>query len=218
MSQEKPDGGCLAWSIVAASSIVSFIQDGFLYSFGLLLPVLSTEFGVSKTEASLVHTLMSFMTLGSGPVVAEMTKRFGHRAVSVAGTLLAMAGLAAAGLYFFRANKPTIEMIYLFVGIFTGFGFGMMYTPAMDIIEHYFDRAIGIAAAGSGLGQFAIARSSCSYVRVSACRTLSSALLAWSPSPFPSCWSTGHHKTKELMRRVTMWSRVQLLRVGVGAI
>ena len=133
-----------------------------IYSFGLLLPVISTTFGAGKTEASLVHTLMSLMTLGSGPVVAEAIKKFGHCLVSVVGTLLAMAGLAAAGLYVSHTNEPAIAMLYLFVGILTGFGFGLMYTTAMDIIERYFDQhlglANGIAAAGSGLGQFALAQ------------------------------------------------------------
>ena len=161
MTQERPDGGCLAWSIVAASSMVSFIQDGFIYSFGVMLPVLSKDFGVNKKEASLVNSLTTFMTLGSGLVVAGWTKKFGHRGVSVAGTLLAMAGLAAAGLYISLVNEPTIGIIYLCVGILTGFGFGMMYLPAMDIIEHYFssrlNTASGIATAGSGLGQTVIA-------------------------------------------------------------
>ena len=35
------DGGCLAWTIVAASFMVSFLQDGFRDSFGLLLPTVT---------------------------------------------------------------------------------------------------------------------------------------------------------------------------------
>ena len=31
MSDGKPDGGCLAWTIVAASFMVSFLQDGFRF-------------------------------------------------------------------------------------------------------------------------------------------------------------------------------------------
>ena len=41
--------------------------------------------------------------------------------------------------------------------LLTGLGFGLMYLPAWDIVEVYFDRrlglATGVAAAGSGLGQ-----------------------------------------------------------------
>ena len=130
-------------------------------SFGLLLPVISTTFGAGKTEASLVHTLMYSMMLCSGPVVAEAIKKFGHCLVSVVGTLLAMAGLAAAGLYISLTNEPAIALLYLFVGILTGFGYGLTYTAAMDIIERYFDQhlglANGIAAAGPALGQVALA-------------------------------------------------------------
>ena len=132
-----------------------------IYSFGLLLPLIGKEFDVGKTEASLIHTLMTVMTLGSAPVVAEATKRFGHRAVTLAGTLVAMFGLAAAGLYISFADEPAIVILYICVGGFTGFGFGMMYLPAIDIVEHWFSRRLGlangIAAAGSGLGQFIIA-------------------------------------------------------------
>ena len=90
-----------------------------IYSFGLLLPVISTTFGAGKTEASLVHTLMSLMTLGSGPVVAEAIKKFGHCLVSVVGTLLAM-----AGLYISLTNEPAIAVLYLFVGFSLVLGSG----------------------------------------------------------------------------------------------
>ena len=43
----------------------------------------------------------------------------------------------------------------------TGLGFGLIYLPAMDIVQVYFRRnlglATGIAAAGSGFGQFVLA-------------------------------------------------------------
>ena len=43
----------------------------------------------------------------------------------------------------------------------TGLGFGLMYLPAMDIVQVYFNSnlgvAYGLASAGSGLGQLIIA-------------------------------------------------------------
>ena len=124
---------------------------------------------MGKTEASLIHTLMTVMTLGSAPVVAEATKRFGHREVTLAGTLLAMFGLAAAGLYISFAAEPAIVVLYICVGGFTGFGFGMMYLPAIDIVEHWFSRRLGlangIAAAGSGLASSSLLHCSSSFSR-----------------------------------------------------
>jgi hypothetical protein len=88
-SASYPDGGCLAWTIVAASFMVSFLQDGFRDSFGLILPTISSHFNIGRAEADLMHL------------------------------------------------------------------------PAMDIVEVYLSRnlglATGIAAAGSGFGQFVLA-------------------------------------------------------------
>ena len=113
-----------------------------IYSIGVLLPRINKEFDVGKTRASLVHTLIGTITLGACPLAAEAIKvaeksckRFGHLVVSLAGTLLAMAGFAAAGLYVSLANEPAIEVLYGLIGFLSGFGFCLMYLPAMDIIE-----------------------------------------------------------------------------------
>ena len=85
--------------------------------------------------------------------VAERSfKRFDHLVVSLVGTLLAMAGFAAAGLNVSLANEPIIDVLYGLIGFLSGFGFCLMYLPAMHIIERYFKEdlrlASGIASAG----------------------------------------------------------------------
>jgi len=156
-----PDGGCLAWMIVAASFMVSFLQDGFRDSFGLLLPSVSMHFNTGRTEAAMTNSIMTFLTLGSGPLVAFMVQKIGHRNVTVIGVFLASLGLLVAGFSIEYMAPPSLAVLYVSVGLMTGLGFGFMYLPAMDIIEVYFDRnlglATGIAAAGSGLGQLIMA-------------------------------------------------------------
>ena len=53
-----------------------------------------------------------------------------------------------------------IFLFYIITGGVAGIGFGFMYLPAMTIIDHWFDKrmglATGIAAAGSGIGQFVL--------------------------------------------------------------
>jgi len=160
-SSYHPDGGCLAWTIVAASFMVSFLQDGFRDSFGLILPAVSEQFGVGRAEAALTNSIMTFLTLGSGPLVAIMVKKFGHRIVTLMGVCLATIGLFLAGVYIDMSDAPSIVVLYLTVGVLVGLGFGLMYLPAMDIVEIYFNKnlgvATGIAAAGSGFGQFVMA-------------------------------------------------------------
>ena len=64
-------------------------------------------------------------------------------------------------------------IVGLSLSVFVGVGFGFMYLPAMSIIDHWFDRnlglATGIAAAGSGIGQSALAPLSQLMIRQEIC-------------------------------------------------
>ena len=140
-----------------ASFFISFLQDGFTYSFGLLLPRISEHFQVGRGEAALSSSIMIFLIFAIGPLAAALTTKYGHRAVTLLGVAVSSFGLLTAAVYIHLINVPNIVVLYLTVGLFTGLGFGLMYLPAWDIIEVYFDRrlglATGLAAAGSGLGQ-----------------------------------------------------------------
>ena len=154
----RPDGGCTAWLVVAASFMISLIQEGATYSFGLLLPRISERFNVGRAEAALTSSLFIFLTFGSGPLVASLTSRLGHRLVTILGVTIATLGLLIAAIYIHLTPEPSIIVLYVSVGIITGLGFGLMYLPAWDIIEVYFDKrlgfATGVAAAGAGIGHF----------------------------------------------------------------
>ena len=47
---KSEERGCLPWLIVFASFAVSFIQVGFSYSYGLLLPSVASHFQVSRAD------------------------------------------------------------------------------------------------------------------------------------------------------------------------
>ena len=97
----------------------------------------------------------------SGPLVAALLTSNGHRKVTLAGVLLATGGLLLSALYIQVSTSPSIVVLYLTIGLLTGLGFGLMYLPAMDIVEHFFSRrlglAMGLACCGSGFGQFVLA-------------------------------------------------------------
>ena len=52
-------------------------------------------------------------------------------------------------------------VLYITIGLLTGLGFGMMYLPAIDVVNHFFSRrlglAMGIASCGCGLGTMVLA-------------------------------------------------------------
>ena len=62
------------------------------------------------------------------------------RKLTLAGVFLSSLGLLVSGLYIQLVASPNILVLYLTVGVATGFGFGLMFLPAMDIVEHYFNR------------------------------------------------------------------------------
>ena len=178
----KQREGCLAWSIVVATFMIHVLQSGFSDSFGLILPAIKETFQASNSEASLANSLVVFLSLGSSPLAAWLTSRLGHRVTMMAGVLLATAGLLSAGLYvdltasgeqglnrnttsgYHNVNgdrHPNILVLYLTVGLLTGLGFGLTYLPSMTIMKMHFDRnlgiACGLAASGTGFGQFLMA-------------------------------------------------------------
>ena len=93
--------------------------------------------------------------------MATLLTSSSHRKVTLAGVLLATVGLLLSAAYINISLAPCIIVLYLTIGLLTGLGFGLMYLPAMDIVEHFFSRrlglAMGLACCGSGFGQFVLA-------------------------------------------------------------
>ena len=58
----------------------------------------------------------------------------------ILGVVMATAGLLIAGFSIEFLHPPSLAILYLSIGVMTGLGFGLMYLPAMDIIELYFDK------------------------------------------------------------------------------
>ena len=162
-SRAIPDGGCKAWTVVFASFMMSFIQDGFSYSFGLLLLPLVEHFNVGRTEASFTSSVHTFLTIGSSPVAVLLIKKTNHKICSIIGSLTAILGLLISGTYIQFAPKEylNIVVIYLTLGVMTGLGLGLIYYPAIDVLNSFFDKKLGtangFANCGSGIGQMAIA-------------------------------------------------------------
>ena len=77
------------------------------------------------------------------------------------GVLLAATGLLLSALYIQLSTAPYIVVLYITIGLITGLGFGLMYLPAMDIVEHFFSRRLGLATGligcGTAVGQIVVA-------------------------------------------------------------
>lgn len=146
-----PDGGW-GWMVALASLVCNFIVDGIGYAFGVLLPEFAEQFGESKGKVSLVGSLLFGTYLCSGPFASGLVNKFGCRAVTIAGSVVAAAGFVLGS---FATN---LDILILTYGVLGGLGFGMMYLPSIVTVGYYFEKkralATGIAMCGSGLGTF----------------------------------------------------------------
>lgn len=72
--------------------------------------------------------------------------------MTIAGSIL------AASCMFISVFAPNVTTLIFTIGIGTGFGFGLIYLPAIVSVTTYFEKyrslATGIAVCGSGLGTF----------------------------------------------------------------
>lgn len=148
------DGG-YGWIILFVAFMISFIMDGCMYSFGIILNDIKRHFGVTQDVANVVQSLNVGFLFSSGPISAGLAKQFGCRAViMVSSVIVAFVNVLAAYL-------PSIFLLQIIFGVIGGIGFGCTYLTCFIILVAYFDKKLGIAngltMAGSGMGAFAFA-------------------------------------------------------------
>lgn len=141
--------------VVLASFSIHIVTDGMTYSFGIFYDEFLDYFKEGKGYTAWIASILVGVTLCSGPVSSSLVNRYGCRAVTIAGSILASACLALS------VFAKSVTMLFLTIGLGTGLGLGLIYLPAIVSVTMYFERlrslATGIAVCGSGLGTFIFA-------------------------------------------------------------
>ncbi|CAF0910909.1 unnamed protein product [Brachionus calyciflorus] len=149
-----PDGG-YGWVVLIASFFVSFILDGVMYSFGLILSEIKKSTNTPDDVGNLLSAFNTGFLFCSGPIVAGLANQFGCRAVVMGGALVTSA------CYMLTVFSPNIYLMMVFFGVIGGVSTGCTYIASLIIIAEYFDKkrgiATGITMAGSGVGSFVFA-------------------------------------------------------------
>ncbi|XP_059607404.1 monocarboxylate transporter 14 isoform X2 [Phlebotomus argentipes] len=149
-----PDGG-YGWVIVFASFMCNMIVDGIAYTFGVFLGEFVSHFNEGKGKVAWVGSLLSGVYLSAGPIVSALANKYGCRTVCIAGSIIACVAFVLSTF------STSVTMLMLTYGVMGGFGFGMIYLPAVVAVGYYFETkrslATGIAVCGSGFGTFAFA-------------------------------------------------------------
>ncbi|KAH8420135.1 hypothetical protein KR009_006163 [Drosophila setifemur] len=149
-----PDGGW-GWVVVFGSFMIHIVTDGMTYSFGIFYNEFLDYFNEGKGYTAWIASIMVGVTFSSGPISSSFVNRYGCRAVTIAGAILASSCIIVS---MFAQNVLTL---ILTIGFGTGLGFGLIYLPAIVSVTQYFEAkrslATGIAVCGSGFGTFVFA-------------------------------------------------------------
>lgn len=142
--------------VVLCGAIIVTLAMGVRQAFGLFLPQMSLELGISRSSFGLALAIQNLMFGLVQPLVGAIADKHGSGRVIVAGALLYVGGLVAAA---FAANAIGLHLSF-------GVAIGMALAATTFVVvlgvvgrvvppEHR-SMSFGIVTAGGSLGQFLV--------------------------------------------------------------
>uniref|UniRef100_W5KUL6 Solute carrier family 16 member 12 n=1 Tax=Astyanax mexicanus TaxID=7994 RepID=W5KUL6_ASTMX len=149
-----PDGGW-GWMIVAGCFITTICTRAVTRCVSIFFLEFQMHFSSDYSRTAWIHSLVDCTTMLCAPLGSYIGNRFSCRVAVMVGGLLSSLGLILSSF------ASSLEYLYLSLGILTGLGFALCYTPAVAMVGSYFSErkalAYGIAMSGSGIGTFVLA-------------------------------------------------------------
>ncbi len=136
-----------AWYRLAASVAIGAIGTVGMWSVPVVLPVVQSDFGVARADASLPFTLAMVGFALGGVLMGRLSDRFGILAPLACGATLIGMGYIGAGL---APSLMVFALMHILIGVGTSAGFG----PIMADASRWFTRRRGIAVALAGSGNY----------------------------------------------------------------
>ncbi|XP_001370517.1 monocarboxylate transporter 13 [Monodelphis domestica] len=151
---EPPDGGW-GWIVVLSAFFQSALVFGVLKSFGVFFLEFMAAFEEPAARVSWITSIGIAVQQFGSPVGSALSTRFGPRPVVMAGGILAALGMMLASF------ATSLTHLYLSIGLISGSGWALTFTPTLACLSRYFSRrrslATGLALTGIGLSSFAFA-------------------------------------------------------------
>uniref|UniRef100_A0A3Q3WSH7 Major facilitator superfamily (MFS) profile domain-containing protein n=1 Tax=Mola mola TaxID=94237 RepID=A0A3Q3WSH7_MOLML len=154
VDRKQQDGGW-GWVIVGCCFMVTVCTRAVTRCVSIFFVEFQAHFGADYSSMSWVHSLVDCTTMLCAPIGSLIGNRLSFRVSVMLGGLLSSCGLLLSSF------SSSLELLYLSMGILTGLGFALCYTPAIVMVGCYFRErkalAYGIAMSGSGIGTFVLA-------------------------------------------------------------
>jgi MFS family permease len=146
--------GEYGWVIVFASFFVHVFVLGNIYSFGIFFPIYIDEFKTNAGTVSWIGSIGGGLMAGLAAYSGAWSDQYGNGIIVFIGSIFIGIG------YLLASFSTEIWHLYLTQGFIAGIGYSLSFVGAVSVVSQWFTTrrglAVGIAVAGSGLGQFAI--------------------------------------------------------------
>lgn len=147
---EKP------WIVILCAAVIVTLAMGIRQSFGLFLPQMSAEIGISRSDFGLAMALQNLLFGLVQPLVGAIADKHGAGRVVVAGALLYALGLISAAL---ASSALGLHISFgLLIGMAQSATTFVVVLGAVGRVVSPEKRgsAFGIVTAGGSLGQFLV--------------------------------------------------------------
>jgi MFS transporter, OFA family, oxalate/formate antiporter len=140
------------WVQLIAGVVAMIVISNFQYAFTLFTPGLKATFtGVPYKDIALIFTLFILFETWPVPLAGNFIDRFGIRNLMLVGATLITLGWVLGGTV-----ATSVFHLYIFYGVMTGTGAGIIYIATVaNAVKWFPDRrglAAGLTAAGFGGG------------------------------------------------------------------
>ncbi|EHB02955.1 Monocarboxylate transporter 12 [Heterocephalus glaber] len=153
-STSPPDGGW-GWMIVAGCFLVTICTRAVTRCISVFFVEFQTYFGQDYAQTAWIHSIVDCVTMLCAPLGSVVSNHLSCQVGIMLGGLLASTG------FILGSFATSLKHLYLTLGVLTGLGFALCYSPAIAMVGKYFSRrkalAYGIAMSGSGIGTFVLA-------------------------------------------------------------
>ncbi|KAM3857425.1 monocarboxylate transporter 13 [Diretmus argenteus] len=148
---DGPDGGW-GWVLVGALFVCSALVFGVMRSLGIFFVEFVQYFEESAQSISWITSIAVATQQFFSPLAAALCSVYNTRVVVMTGGCL-------AGLGFILASQATcVVHLYLTMGVISGLGWGMLFTPLVATVMAHFTRrrslAVGLGFSSIGLSCF----------------------------------------------------------------
>ncbi|KAM9345405.1 monocarboxylate transporter 12-B-like [Symphorus nematophorus] len=149
-----PEGGW-GWMVVAGCFLATICIRAVTRCVSMFFVEFQLHFERDYSTTAWIHSLIDSTTMLCAPLGGFLGNHISCRATVMLGGLLSSVGLVISSF------ASSLEHLYVCMGILTGLGFALSYTPAIAMVGRYFNErkalAYGIAMSGSGIGTFILA-------------------------------------------------------------